>query len=123
MTGRCACGCGHRLSGRERKWVRGHAPSPFDPSHKPYGTYDGAPGSPEQWRHVFEQRFSAAQVTEYLGDRSPWEVLGIRAGATLEEIKTAYRRRARETHPDLNPGIDRAVFQRVQAAYQKLTDN
>jgi len=47
-------------------------------------------------------------------------VLGLEPGASEAAIKAAYRARARATHPDLNPGIDRAEFQAVQAAYQEL---
>ncbi|MFO0576123.1 MAG: J domain-containing protein [Polyangia bacterium] len=52
--------------------------------------------------------------------RSPYEVLGIHPNATIEEIKSAYRRCAREAHPDLQG--DRERFQAVQAAYEVLGD-
>jgi DnaJ-domain-containing protein 1 len=34
------------------------------------------------------------------GERSPHEVLGVRADASPEEIRTAYQRLMRENHPD-----------------------
>jgi molecular chaperone DnaJ len=50
-------------------------------------------------------------------------LLGVAAGASLDEIKRAYRRRARELHPDRNP--DRrdaaAAFARLAEAYRRLT--
>ncbi len=49
-----------------------------------------------------------------------YKVLGIDRGATEAEIRDAYRRRARETHPDV--GGDAAEFQAVQAAYETLSD-
>jgi len=52
--------------------------------------------------------------------RNLYEELGVDRGADAEEIKAAYRRRARETHPDL--GGKREDFQRVQAAYEVLSD-
>lgn len=54
--------------------------------------------------------------------RTPYEVLGIRPSASAEEIKSAYRRCAREAHPDHHPGADRERFQAVQDAYATLSD-
>ena len=34
----------------------------------------------------------------------PYEALGINPGATPDEIKAAYHKRAKETHPDINRG-------------------
>jgi DnaJ-class molecular chaperone len=96
--------------------------SPFDPDHSPYGTYDGASGNPAQWRDAFEQRFTPAEIRQHLGEDSPWAVLKIPAGSDAAAIRAAYRRRARETHPDLNPGLDRSEFQRVLAAFQFLSE-
>ena len=53
--------------------------------------------------------------------RSLYEELGIERGATAEEIKSAYRRRATETHPD--KGGNREDFERVQQAYDVLGDD
>ncbi len=53
-----------------------------------------------------------------------YAVLGLGSGATLAEIKRAYRRLARKYHPDINPG-DRAaaaVFRQVVEAYETLRD-
>lgn len=94
--------------------------SPFDPDYKPYGTYTGRRGSVDDWREAFAARFTDEEIKEYLGENTPWAILGIEVGSSEDVIKRAYRKKAREFHPDLHPGIDRIHMQRVNAAYQEL---
>lgn len=55
---------------------------------------------------------------------NPYEVLGVARDAPVDEIKKVYRRLARETHPDLNPGDAQAEarFKQISAAYDVLSD-
>ena len=57
--------------------------------------------------------------------RDYYEVLGLQKGATADEIKKAYRRLAKENHPDLHPG-DKACeerFKEINEAYEVLSDD
>ena len=55
---------------------------------------------------------------------NPYQVLGVDKKASPEEIKKAYRKLARQYHPDRNPGDAKAEdrFKEVQSAYDILGD-
>lgn len=56
--------------------------------------------------------------------RDPYGVLGVSKGADAKDVKAAYRKLARELHPDLHPGDAGAEerFKEVAAAYDFLRD-
>src|SRR5215470_11840060 len=51
-------------------------------------------------------------------------ILGLQRGATLADVKRAYKRLARRFHPDINPGDRMAAqqFRQISEAYETLSD-
>lgn len=52
-------------------------------------------------------------------------LLGLKKGASKDEIKRAFRKMARKYHPDVNPGDNKAEekFKEINQAYQVLLDD
>jgi len=52
----------------------------------------------------------------------PYKILGVSPNASDEEIKQAYRRLAKQYHPDRNPGDEEAAkkMQQINAAYEQI---
>jgi vacuolar-type H+-ATPase subunit H len=55
-------------------------------------------------------------------NRDPYQTLGVRANASDEEVRTAYRRLVQLHHPDHNAGSPDAArrFEEVQEAYNQI---
>ena len=59
------------------------------------------------------------------GFKDYFKILGISKNATDKEIKSAFRKLARQFHPDLNPHDEKAEseFKEINEAYEILSDN
>jgi DnaJ-class molecular chaperone len=57
--------------------------------------------------------------------QTPYEVLGVKPDASADEIRKAYRKLAKQFHPDINPGKPEAEarFKEISAAYDLLSDS
>lgn len=56
--------------------------------------------------------------------RDYYDVLGVAKGASAEDVKKAYRKLARQYHPDVNKAADaEAKFKEVKEAYDVLSDD
>src|SRR5215207_332297 len=57
-------------------------------------------------------------------DRDYYEILGVPRTATQDDLKSAFRRKARQYHPDLNKSTDAEErIKEVNEAYAVLSDD
>jgi hypothetical protein len=131
-TGRIAGGIYERVERQARTDGRGGA----DPGRGGFGAGPREewerPGG-DRWERVREEARRdrrrggrtgsnrAPSTTEGPTPREAREVLGVGPGADSEDVKTAYRERVKETHPD-TPGGDEEEFKRVARAYERLSE-
>lgn len=97
----------------------------FTEGYQTYDTTDGY-GSTDSWKAAFNQRMNTkdANLIFSTSTQTPYEVLGIKTGASAEEIKAAFRTLIRQWHPDVNQHrIEEAeaMSKKIIAAYTLLS--
>lgn len=55
---------------------------------------------------------------------NPYDILGVSPDASMDEVKKAYRKKARDNHPDLNPDDPDAAerIKKINEAYDRITN-
>ncbi|MFB6080545.1 MAG: J domain-containing protein [Haloferacaceae archaeon] len=109
----------HQATGRLERRTRARARSAG--ARRQRAASRGPRGGP--WGDGGRGRRARAPSTADAGP-SPAEayrVLGLDPGAGPEEVRAAYRERAKELHPDAESG-DEEAFKRITRAYETLTD-
>ncbi|MFB6282080.1 MAG: J domain-containing protein [Haloferacaceae archaeon] len=111
----------HQATGRLERRTRARARDPRDPRER---RRNAAARGPRGGRAGRGSARSAGVRPGTDAGPSPAEayrILGLEPGADDEEVRAAYRERAKELHPDAESG-DEEAFKRVTRAYETLTE-
>jgi hypothetical protein len=88
-----------------------------------YGTHKGPKGNPDQWRAAFGEAWDQATCKTIIKEQSPWDILGVKVGATWAEIRQAYHSLIRKWHPDVNKAPEATEeCRKIIAAYTLLEE-
>jgi len=61
-------------------------------------------------------------TNSYKKRKTPWEILGVREGASKQEVKKAYIKMQRKYHPDINPSKEaEEIIKDVNIAYSTIS--
>lgn len=92
----------------------------FTEGYKQYDSSQGR-GNERQWKQTFNENFRRKEKDKAISG-SPYDILGVREGATKDEIKKAYRKKMQQWHPDRNPGNKEAeaMCKKINQAYATL---
>src|SRR3989304_659105 len=82
------------------------------------------------WPTYLTTAHSRSTITLTQGERRTmagkdyYQTLGVPRNASDKEVRAAYRKAARKSHPDVNPGdkTTEARFKEIQEAYEVLSD-
>ncbi|OHD78985.1 MAG: hypothetical protein A3J97_03850 [Spirochaetes bacterium RIFOXYC1_FULL_54_7] len=68
-----------------------------------------------------EQAHTHSQIPEESEETDPYQRLGLLPGASVTEVKKAWRIRSRQAHPDA-PGGEAEDFMALKSAYEQIMD-
>lgn len=97
-----------------------HRPPEVDPKYKREEIGKMEENIEEEIRQEKEKIEEEFRKAEAKADGNYYEALGVSQDASLEEIKKAYRKMAKEAHPDV--GGDEELFKKIGEAYETLSD-
>jgi DnaJ-domain-containing protein 1 len=97
----------------------------FAEGYKTYDTSNGY-GNSREWKNAFHKTMGRDEAKTILDAEpdTPEDILGVRSGASISEIKKAFRDLIMKWHPDRNPGQEELatkMSQKIIAAYTMLT--
>jgi len=74
-------------------------------------------------RHLRSYRLADSAAQSSMSQKRAHEVLDLRPGASLEEVKRKYKQLARLYHPDLNPDADPDHIRELNEAFLRIREH
>jgi hypothetical protein len=81
----------------------------------PYGTYEGNPGNPSQWKSTFQFSWDQKNAEILIKKESPWSILNIPENSSLAVAKKAFHQLMLIHHPD--KGGNTETCQKIISAF------
>ncbi len=95
----------------------------FQPTNQYTTTRHEQTQQQQQQRNTRSRTTKLFMSTRNAQDKDFYKILGVPRSADTREIKSAYRKLAKQYHPDANPGEDTTEkFQEINRAYEVLND-
>lgn len=94
----------------------------FLDGYKTYNPETEGYGSSDDWNDSFRKRMGYQEAITLLGKQDPLSILNLPKNFTNQQLKSSYRKLAKEWHPDLNKSPDaEQMFKKIDAAYEILS--
>src|SRR5690606_18272078 len=96
---------------------------PWESFARHYGHVSGAEGEYENYRQRQRKQRRRAQSYTTPPLHRDYAILGVPVTATYEEVKRAYRVKARENHPDMHPPQEKEKYTARMADINKAFES